>query len=37
LFGVVQLAGAASIFAQNVVDIFEDLFKHGILIGVDRF
>ncbi len=29
LLGVVQLGGAAGFLAENVVDVFEDLFEHG--------
>ena len=29
LLGVVEFAGAAGIFPENVVDIFEGLFEHG--------
>ena len=28
LLGLVQLAGAASIFVQDVIDVFEGLFEH---------
>jgi len=34
LLGVVELAGAACFFAQDVVDVFEGLFKHEILSPV---
>jgi hypothetical protein len=30
LLGVVQLGGAAGLFAENVVDVLEGLFKHGL-------
>ena len=29
LLGVVQLGGATGLFAEDVVDVLEDLFKHG--------
>ena len=29
MLGVVEFAGAAGIFPENVVDIFEGLFEHG--------
>jgi hypothetical protein len=29
LLGVVELGGAAGFLAENVVDVFEDLFEHG--------
>ena len=28
LFGIIQLGSAASLFAENVIDILEGLFKH---------
>ena len=30
LLGVVQLGGAARLFAQNIVDVFEGLFEHSL-------
>ena len=30
LLGVVQLAGAAGVFPEDVVDVFEGLFKHEV-------
>ena len=29
LLGVVEFGGAAGFFAEDVVDVFEGLFKHG--------
>ena len=29
LLGVVEFAGAAGVFPENVVDVFESLFEHG--------
>jgi hypothetical protein len=29
LLGVIEFGGAAGFFAENVVDVFEDLFEHG--------
>jgi hypothetical protein len=29
LLGVVQLAGASSVFVEDVVDVFEGLFEHA--------
>lgn len=31
LLRVVQLAGAARVFPQDVVDVFEGLFEHGVV------
>ena len=31
LLGVVQFGGAAGLFPENVVDVFEGLFEHGLL------
>jgi hypothetical protein len=33
LLGVVELGGAAGLFAQNVVDVFEGLFEHIVTPG----
>ena len=32
LLGVVQFGGAAGLFPEDVVDVFEGLFKHGYLL-----
>ena len=32
LLGVVELGGAAGLFPEDVVDVFEGLFKHGYLL-----
>jgi hypothetical protein len=34
LLGVVQFGGAAGLFSEDVVDIFEGLFEHGNLSNV---
>jgi hypothetical protein len=33
LFGVIELAGAAGILPEDVVDVLEGLFKHGVGAG----
>ena len=34
LLGLVQLAGAASIFVQDVIDVFEGLFEHVFVLSL---
>ncbi len=34
LLGVIEFAGAACIFPENIVDIFEGLFKHAKPFGL---
>ena len=31
LLGVIEFAGAAGVFPEDVVDVFEGLFEHGVL------
>ena len=33
LLGIVQLRGAAGLFAEDVVNVLEGLFKHGLIRG----
>ena len=36
LLGVVEFGGAAGLFAENVVNIFENLFEHGRPSGMEK-
>ena len=36
MLGVVQLGGTAGLFPENVVDVFEGLFKHELLDWVNQ-
>jgi hypothetical protein len=34
LFGVIQFRGATGLFPEDIVNVFEGLFKHGYLLRV---
>jgi hypothetical protein len=34
LLGVIQLAGATGIFPEDVINVFEGLFEHGLFISL---